>query len=123
MILLTNTGPSIPQEAWIIMAVGYMVVFLALVLLYAVFANLPKLIGILLRRSLRKAGKHSEAAKKDISVSGEVNAAISAALYLYFTELHDEELAVITQKKVSKTYSPWSSKLYNMNPIFIRRRR
>lgn len=41
-------------------------------------------------------------------------AAIAMALYLYFNEMHDEESDVITIKRVSKTYSPWSSKLYSM---------
>ncbi|NMC38454.1 MAG: hypothetical protein GYA41_09045 [Bacteroidales bacterium] len=44
-------------------------------------------------------------------------AAIAAALYLYFNEMHDEESDIITVKRVSKTYSPWSSKLYSMRNL------
>ena len=47
-------------------------------------------------------------------VPADANAAIAMALYLYFNELHDEESNVITINKVSRAYSPWSSKLYNM---------
>ena len=39
---------------------------------------------------------------------------IYAALYLFFSELHDEEKYVMTIRKVSKTYSPWSSKIYGI---------
>lgn len=41
-------------------------------------------------------------------------AAIAMALYLHFNEMHDEESNVITIQRISKTYSPWSSKIYNM---------
>jgi hypothetical protein len=51
-------------------------------------------------------------------MTGEINAAISMALYLYFEELHDEESDVVTIKKVSKRYSPWSSKIYGLNQYF-----
>lgn len=44
-------------------------------------------------------------------------AAIAMALYLYFNEIHDEESDIITVKRVSRTYSPWSSKLYNMRNL------
>lgn len=113
---------TVPQEAWLIAATGYIVVFTALLLIYVVFTNLPKAIGFFVRRNLRKAGRTQEASQKDISVVGEVNAAIAASIYHYFNELHDEEMAVITIKKVNKRYSPWSSKLYNMNPYYRNRK-
>jgi len=46
--------------------------------------------------------------------AGEVHAAIAMALYLYSNELHDQENPVITMIKVSRTYSPWSSKIYGL---------
>ena len=47
-------------------------------------------------------------------ISGEVNAAIAMTLYLYQNELHDYENTVLTVHKVSRTYSPWSSKIYSL---------
>ena len=44
----------------------------------------------------------------------EVCAAISMAFYLYKNEVHDQENPVITMIKVSRTYSPWSSKIYGL---------
>lgn len=49
------------------------------------------------------------------NLSGEALAAISAAIHLYNEELHDEENTILTIVKVEKRYSPWSSKLHNMN--------
>ena len=46
-----------------------------------------------------------------------VYAAIAMALYLYQNELHDYENTVLTINKVSKNYSPWSSKLYGLREI------
>ncbi|MCF8370745.1 MAG: OadG family protein [Bacteroidales bacterium] len=102
----------------IVAAVGYVIVFCSLVLLYYVFSSLPRIINIKIRSRLRKEGKEF-AEEDDFSVTGEVNAAISTALFLYFNEMHDEESNIITIRKVSKTYSPWSSKIYglrNFNP-------
>ncbi len=55
-----------------------------------------------------------EAPRKD---EGEVSAAIAMALFLHFGEMHDVESGVVTIKRVSKIYSPWSSKLYHMRNL------
>ncbi len=93
--------------------IGYVVVFLALLFLYVIFFNLTKILNLNLRRTLKREGR-IEAEKEDLSVSGEVNAAIALAIHLYFAEIHDQEDAVLTISKVSKTYSPWSSKIYGL---------
>lgn len=96
--------------------VGYVIVFTALVALYFVFQNIPKLIEWQTRVRLKRKGQltNGDTETKEILLPGAVNAAISTALYLYMNEMHDEEKTVITIKKVSKAYSPWSSKIYNM---------
>lgn len=50
-------------------------------------------------------------------LSGEVNAAIAMALYLYSSEIHDQENPVLTMIRVSRTYSPWSSKIYGLRKL------
>ncbi len=95
--------------------VGYIVVFVALVLLYLVFFNLPSLLRTDFRRIFRRQEKTDRApADADLGVTGEVNAAIGMALFMYLNEIHDEESGVITIKKISKRYSPWSSKIYGL---------
>lgn len=95
--------------------VGYGIVFVALVFMYYVYTILPRVISMNIRQKLRRQGRHKEAEVKNLDVPGEVNAAISMALHLYFNEMHDEESNVVTIKKVSKRYSPWSSKIYGLN--------
>ena len=60
----------------------------------------------------------SQRAKADTSgqVSAETYAAISMAIHLFMVEneAHDFEDTVLTINKVSKTYSPWSSKIYTL---------
>ncbi len=70
-----------------------------------------------MNRKKRKKVSVSEEVKSAVKapvVSGEVNAAIAMALYLYQNEMHDRENTVLTMKKVARTYSPWSSKIYTL---------
>ena len=46
--------------------------------------------------------------------SGDVIAAISAALAQHFATDHDKEDTILTIKRMRKAYSPWNSKIYNM---------
>jgi glutaconyl-CoA/methylmalonyl-CoA decarboxylase subunit delta len=47
-------------------------------------------------------------------VQGETAAAIALAMHMYKAELHDKESFTLTLKKVSRIYSPWSSKIYTL---------
>ena len=93
--------------------IGYVVVFVALLLLYLLFFNLTKVLQINVKRLLRREGKVIEV-KEDLSISGEVNAAIAMAIHLYYSEMHDKEDTVLTINQTSRTYSPWSSKIYGL---------
>ncbi len=89
------------------------VVFSALAFLYLFF----KLLGHTMNQEVRASKKREVAVTPGLvrrGVSGEVNAAIAMALYLYGAQLHDQEDPVITIAKVSRIYSPWSSKIYGL---------
>ncbi len=95
--------------------IAMLVVFSALAILYMIYKNIGRF--FINKASVAKkdqtltiTGKHV----KGEEMSGEVNAAIAMALYLYQSELHDEENTVLTIKKVSRNYSPWSSKIYTL---------
>lgn len=104
-------------EGIVISVVGYLIVFVALVILYFVFFQISKVLNMQLKSKLRRQGKLDETAnEKDLSIPGEVAAAISMALYIS-CQLHDEESNVLTIKKVSRTYSPWSSKIYGLRNL------
>jgi hypothetical protein len=107
--------------------VAMMVVFFALAMLFVFFKNMSRVLGMdinkqKIARALAKArlGRTEEKGnlrpdkEEDYHVSGEVNAAIAMALYLYAVELHDAENTILTINKVSRTYSPWSSKIYGL---------
>lgn len=113
------------DEIWI-MALGYMIVFIVLALLFIVFQNLPILLGLpkkirsyiqKRRESLNPAPVDAKMKKEKLEISGELNAAISAAIHLYASEQHDEESAILTIEKVSRRYSPWSSKIYSVTNL------
>lgn len=104
--------------------IGMGIVFSALFLMYLIFSNTPRLYTASfknnLRRIFRKRHHHQAEATAQPGMlatqdlTGEVNAAIAAAIHLYRSELHDYEDTVLTIKKVSRTYSPWSSKIYGL---------
>ena len=104
------------SQIWVITAVGYSVVFSALILLIFVFKFVPKVLKMQMKRRLKKEGKYvEESGGEEEFIPGEVNAAIGTALGLYFSDLHDDESKIITIKRVERRYSPWSSKIYNIN--------
>ena len=86
-----------------------------------VFSYLPKLLK--LKISLKKKAKGSGEIKveqPEVELTGEVNAAISMAIYLHFNQYHDEEDTTMTIKRESRLYSPWSSKIYQVRNQFNR---
>ncbi|MBQ7772663.1 MAG: OadG family protein [Bacteroidales bacterium] len=95
------------------------VTFLSLIILYVIFKNIGK---FHIKKKSENAVKAMEGTgksdKADTSgqVSAETYAAISMAIHLFMqdNEAHDFEDTVLTINKVSRTYSPWSSKIYTL---------
>jgi hypothetical protein len=107
---------NLDNDAWFVTIVGYCVVVITLLLPVIIFNNLHRLQDW--RAKQRQKNNPEVKEEKVEATPGDVNAAICTALYLYFTEMHDEEKYVMTVKKVSRTYSPWNSKIYGiMNTI------
>lgn len=71
------------------------------------------------KKGLRNLFRGKQAVKDDAPHvdAGEISAAVAMALYLHFGEMHDVESGVVTIKRISKLYSPWSSKLYHMRNL------
>lgn len=94
--------------------VGYTIVLSALAFLVGVYIFIPKILNAYTQKKLHRQGnKYAE--QDTLQLSGLESAAISAAVHYILSELHDLESGEITIKKVSKKYSPWSSKIYSMN--------
>ncbi len=94
------------------------VVFLALILLYLIFKHTKGLYTLDMKTLFRKKDPAVIAAPVSREeISGEVNAAIAMALHMYVGALHDHEETVLTIKRVARTYSPWSSKIYGLRNV------
>lgn len=57
---------------------------------------------------------HTVHTSQNNEVTDEEAAAIALAIHMYKREMHDMESLTITLKKVSRIYSPWSSKIYTI---------
>lgn len=101
------------QDGIIISIVGIIVVFTSLFILYKVFQWVSALISMNTRLKLKRQGKLTGHEQDPLMIPADHCAAIAMALFLN-NELHDEESNVITIERVSRIYSPWSSKYYNM---------
>ncbi|MGL5318775.1 MAG: OadG family protein, partial [Bacteroidales bacterium] len=84
--------------------------------LYVVFKSIGK---TAIRISKRKAmSAQGAVVKEDIGTeSGEVFAAIAMALHEFNNEAHDLENTVLTINRVTRNYSPWSSKIYGLKEL------
>lgn len=108
--------------------VAISVVFLALICICFIMKIFAGAIQKAERRKAAKAaaqkGEPAAAAPavKSADVSGEVYAAIAAAIYAYDQDMHDEEDTVITIQKVERAWTPWNAKFYNMNKYFANRK-
>ena len=112
----------------IIMAIAMSIVFLVLLMLVVIFYNIEKIIKAfqnnMLRKQLRLLSPGTVFMKNmRVEASGEEYAAIAAAIYLYNNELHDEENAIITIEKTTRTWTPWSAKYFSMNTYFMKKHR
>jgi len=111
MVLLEVSHLS---EGLDVLIVGMLVVFLVLLILFLFIFNL-KAISEFFSGTSKSASATVDTPKQSKELTGQENAAISMAIYLYLEEQHDFESGVLTIKSVKKAYSPWSSKIYGMN--------
>lgn len=107
--------------------VAVSVVFLALLTISLILKGYGKIILKTQDRKASKEQKNSNATTLPTpsasETSGEIYAAIAAAIFLYDDELHDEEDTVITIQKVERAWTPWNAKYYNMNHYFSNNKR
>jgi len=102
------------SEGYVILVTGLVIVFSALVTLMLFFKyGMPLMLyvyKVITKRKDKKITEISLEADKDFT--GEIAAAIGAAVHMYLDQQHDHESAILTIKQVKKPYSPWSSKIY-----------
>ncbi|SCD20947.1 hypothetical protein PSM36_2142 [Proteiniphilum saccharofermentans] len=105
-------------DAWggMLTITSMLVVFFALIALYLFF----KLSGNIAKRMSEKKVAQSgtlSAVRSHTHLSGEVLAAISAAIHEMREDEHDLESTILTIQHVKRNYSPWSSKLQSLRQL------
>ncbi len=117
MNVLLILAASTVEFGFTVAVVGFSIVLFSLTMLVIVFTRLPRLINMNLKKWRKKDNRitEEESSDEDYIIEGNVTAALSLAIHLYFSELHDNESNIVTIKKVRKAYSPWSSKIYSVN--------
>ena len=84
--------------------------------MYLCFKFTGKVSKELTKRKAIESGK-LVVKEDDHELSGEVLAAISAAIYEMDQDVHDIESTILTIDEVKRKYSPWSSKIYNLRQL------
>jgi Na+-transporting methylmalonyl-CoA/oxaloacetate decarboxylase gamma subunit len=100
--------------AFTLIITGLIVVIMALALLVLAINSIPAIGNFFIKLSKTRDSTRSELVTGK-RIPAQVSAAIAAAIYLYLDDIHDKESKIMTIRKVSRTYSPWSSKIYGLN--------
>ena len=99
------------SNALMIALIGLLLVFAMLVLMVFIMKAFGKVFT--LHRQKAPAAK--------VHMSDEVVVAITTAIKLYKSAIHDRESEMLTINRIARTYSPWSSKIYGLNNNLTRR--
>lgn len=105
-------------DAWggMLTITSMMVVFFALIALYLFFKLSGNIAKRMSERKVAQSGTLS-AVRSHTHLSGEVLAAISAAIHEMREDEHDLESTILTIQHVKRNYSPWSSKLQSLRQL------
>ena len=90
-----------------------LVVFLGLILLYVIFKAIGNSAKNIAHKRVASTGTLS-AVRGESQLTGEVLAAISAAIHELNQDVHDVESTILTISEVRRKYSPWNSKFYTL---------
>ena len=113
-------------KGWIVTISGFLIVIMALVVLFLIFSGVSKIINADWRSIVNKDKRNNEVevvdnSNKDMSTSknninDDVIVAIGLALSMSM-EVHDEESGVLTIKRTQRVTSPWASKILGINNL------
>ena len=113
MNMLAVTGWGWSEMLWCAL-ISIALVFTVLVLLVFVMQLFG---GIFAQKPERKLAKVAEKPISDEQLHEEQIAAITAALKLYKSALHDRESEVLTIQSLKRAYSPWNSKIHGLTQL------
>lgn len=93
------------------------IVVSALVVLCILFICFGRISSSMLKRRKKEAYGPSAADAHEDEDSGEVIAAIAAAMSEHYSGKHDMEDYILTIRSMKRSYSPWNSKIYNLRVL------
>jgi hypothetical protein len=108
---------AIDKSTVFIVLIVQLILIVTLFLLYRLYLYLSHVFKLIKNTEKNPLLLKKKSRATETEIDGKEIAAISVAIYLYLNDMHDEESNVITIRRVSKTYSPWSSKIYNMRNL------
>lgn len=97
------------REGFTLTFTSMLVVFTGLILLYLVFKSTGNAAKAISHRRASETGSIG-ALRSQTQLSGEVLAAISAAIHELTDDQHDYEHTILTIDQVKRNYSPWNAK-------------
>ena len=104
-------------EMLLMAGIGFALVFLVLVLLIFIMKGM----GWVFTRQKKAAKVAAGVAVADDDheaiTDQEIAAAIITALKLYKSNLHDQESEMLTIHRITRAYSPWSSKIHGLTQL------
>ena len=113
-------------KGWIVTISGFLIVIMALVVLFLIFSGVSKIINADWKSIVNKDKRKNEVEvvennNKDMNtsknnVNDDVIVAIGLALSMSM-EVHDEESGVLTIKRAQRITSPWASKILGINNL------
>ncbi len=117
-ILLSAVKEPIATHDWIVTLGGFLIVIMALIILFIIFAGFSKLVNHDFKTFKRekKTSAPSTSTAAGWKVDEDLAVVIGLALSLS-KEVHDEESGLMTIKRVERPYSPWNSKIYGLNGL------
>jgi len=99
----------------LIVVLGLGVVFLSLIVLFFCMKLFVRVLNPTAKAASHKHGAMEIAGRTgDEPMTGEIIAAICLAIRRSRDEFHDLEQTIITLNRITKPYSPWSSKIHGI---------
>lgn len=89
------------------------VVFSVLTIIFLTFKYISKVYRLNFRKKENTISSVNISMKQE-QIPAETSAAIALALHLFNAQQHDIDSLTLTINKVSRIYSPWSSKIYTL---------
>lgn len=93
------------------------IVVAALAVLSILFLCFGRISSALQKQRKQKAHGAMAVKEHEEEDSGEVIAAIAAALAEHYSGRHDMEDYILTIRSMKRSYSPWNSKIYNLRVL------